>query len=120
MEMQINPAGCAGANLVGRPRSLIFDAEPRAGARAPRQGKLQLPEFEPQQLRIPTRPRDRQLVVRQDIGALLRLAPARGDHHRDLDDAELPGSKNSGVARYQPAGAARILAWPAISPPSSP
>jgi hypothetical protein len=25
----------------------------------------------------------------------LRLAPARGDHHRDLGDAELPGSPTS-------------------------
>ena len=33
----------------------------------------------------------------------MRLAPARGDHHRDLDNAELPGSQHPGVARNQAA-----------------
>jgi hypothetical protein len=31
----------------------------------------------------------------------LRLAPARGDHHGDLGDAELPGGEHPGVARNQ-------------------
>jgi hypothetical protein len=31
----------------------------------------------------------------------LRLAPARGDHHRDLGDAELPGGKHASMARDQ-------------------
>ena len=44
--------------------------------------------------------------VGEHVGALLRLAPARRDHHRDLGDAELPGGE--------------YLAWPAIRPPSSP
>src|SRR6202035_1167283 len=55
--------------------------------------ELQLAEFEPQQLRVPPAPGDRQLIVGQHVGALLRLAPARGDHHRDLGDAELPGGR---------------------------
>jgi hypothetical protein len=33
----------------------------------------------------------------------LRLGPARGDHHRDLGDAELPGGEDPGVARNQTA-----------------
>jgi hypothetical protein len=37
----------------------------------------------------------------QHVGALLRLGPARGDHHRDLGDAELPRSEYPGVARNQ-------------------
>jgi hypothetical protein len=64
---------------------------------------LQLAEFEAQQLRIPPRPGDRQLIVGQYVGALLRLGPARGDHHRDLGDAELPGGEDPGVARNQTA-----------------
>jgi len=40
-------------------------------------------------------------IVGQHVGALLRLAPARGDHHRDLGDAELPGGEYPGVARNQ-------------------
>ena len=40
-------------------------------------------------------------IVGQHVGALLRLAPARGDHHRDLGDAELPGGEYPGVARDQ-------------------
>ena len=51
----------------------------------------------------PTRNGNRQLIVRDHVGALLRLAPARGDHHRDLGDAELPGGEHPGVARDQPA-----------------
>ena len=38
-----------------------------------------------------------------NVGALLRLAPARGDHHRDLGDAELPGGEYPRVARDQTA-----------------
>jgi hypothetical protein len=34
---------------------------------------------------------------------LLRLAPARRDHHRDLADAELSGGEHPGVARNQTA-----------------
>jgi hypothetical protein len=45
----------------------------------------------------------RQLIVGEHIGALLRLGPARGDHHRNLGDAELPGGEYPGVARNQPA-----------------
>ena len=37
------------------------------------------------------------------VGAPLRLGPSRGDHHRDLNDAELPGSEHPGVARDQAA-----------------
>jgi hypothetical protein len=44
---------------------------------------------------------NRQLIVRQDIGPLLRLGPARGDRHRDLGDAELPGGEHPSVARDQ-------------------
>jgi hypothetical protein len=40
-------------------------------------------------------------IVRQDIGPLLSLGPARGDHHGDLGDAELPRGENPGVARDQ-------------------
>jgi hypothetical protein len=64
---------------------------PEPGQRQIKPAELQLTELEPQQLRIPARPGDRQLVVRQDIGSLLRLGPTRGDHDRDLGDAELPG-----------------------------
>ena len=35
------------------------------------------------------------------LGALLRLAPARGDHHRNLGDAKLPGSEHASVAGDQ-------------------
>jgi signal transduction histidine kinase len=38
------------------------------------------------------------LIIGQDISPLLRLGPARSDHHGDLGDTELPGG----------------LAWPAI------
>src|SRR6202048_4002909 len=31
----------------------------------------------------------------QHVGALLRLGPARGDHHRDLGDAQLPGGEHA-------------------------
>ena len=37
--------------------------------------------------------------VGEHVGALLRLAPARRDHHRDLGDAELPGGEYPSVAR---------------------
>jgi DNA ligase D-like protein (predicted ligase) len=47
--------------------------------------------------------RRHQIFVREHVGALLRLAPARGDHDRDLDDAQLPGSEDPGVARNQAA-----------------
>jgi non-ribosomal peptide synthetase component F len=47
----------------------------------------------PQQLRIPARPGDRQLIIGQDVRPLLRLAPARSDHHGDFGDAELPGGE---------------------------
>src|SRR5580692_7586045 len=57
----------------------------------------------PQKLWVPARPGNRQLIVGQHVGALLRLAPARGDHHRDLGDAELPGGEYPGVARDQAA-----------------
>jgi len=33
---------------------------------------------------------------------LLRLAPARGDHHGDFGDAELPGGEHASMARNQP------------------
>src|ERR1700732_3580784 len=39
----------------------------------------------------------------QDIGPLLRLGPARGDHDRNLGDAELPRGEHPGVARNQAA-----------------
>jgi hypothetical protein len=80
-------------------------AEPRQRQIKP--AELQLAELEAQQFRIPARPRDRKLIVGQHVGPLLRLAPARGDHHGDLGDAELPGGEHPGVA-------------PAIRPPSSP
>ena len=64
---------------------------------------MALAEFEPQQLRVPARPGDRQLIIGQDISPLLRLAPARRDHHRDLGDAELPSGEYPGVARNQAA-----------------
>jgi hypothetical protein len=35
----------------------------------------------------------------QDVRPLLRLAPARSDHHGDFGDAELPGGEYPGVAR---------------------
>src|ERR1700731_1140633 len=56
-----------------------------------------------EQLRVPARAADRQLIISQDISPLLRLAPARGDHHRDLGDAELPGGEHASMARDQPA-----------------
>jgi hypothetical protein len=59
---------------------------------------LLLAEFEPQQLRIPPTPGDRQLIVGQHVGALLRLAPTRSDHHGDFGDAELPGSEHTAIA----------------------
>ena len=64
---------------------------------------LQFAEFEPQQLRIPPGSGNRQLIVRQDIGALLRLGPARGHHHGDLGDAELPGGEHASMTRNQAA-----------------
>ena len=65
--------------------------------------ELQLAELEPQKLRVPPGTGNRQLVVGQDVGALLRLGPPRGDHHGDFGDAELPGSEHPGVARNQAA-----------------
>src|SRR4029077_20005660 len=50
---------------------------------------------------IPARPGDRQLIIGQDVRPLLRLAPARSDHHGDFGDAELPGGEYPGVARNQ-------------------
>jgi hypothetical protein len=41
------------------------------------------------------------LIGARHIGPLLRLGPARSDHHRDLGDAELPGGEHPGVARDQ-------------------
>src|SRR5580704_1790011 len=35
------------------------------------------------------------------LAAWRSAAPARGDHHRDLGDAELPGGEYPGVARDQ-------------------
>jgi hypothetical protein len=60
------------------------------------------PEFEAQQLRVPPGTGDRQLIVRQHVGALLRLGPARGDHHRDLGDAELPGGEHASMVPFAP------------------
>src|SRR5580704_6114997 len=37
------------------------------------------------------------------VGALLRLAPPRGDHHRNLGYAELPGGEHASMARNQAA-----------------
>jgi len=37
------------------------------------------------------------------LAAWRSAAPARGDHHRDLGDAELPGGEYPGVARDQAA-----------------
>jgi hypothetical protein len=34
---------------------------------------------------------------------LLRLGPARSDHHRDLGDTELPRGEHASMARNQPA-----------------
>jgi hypothetical protein len=39
------------------------------------------------------------LIIGQHVGPLLRLGPTRGDHHRDLGDAELPGREHPSVAR---------------------
>jgi hypothetical protein len=75
----------------------------RPGQRQIKPAELQLAEFEPQQLRIPPAPGNRKLVVRQDIGPLLRLGPARGDHDRDLGDAELPRGEHASMARNQTA-----------------
>jgi hypothetical protein len=77
-----------------------FPTASRARARAPREGKCWR-ELKAQQLRVPPRPGDRQLIVGQDVRPLLRLAPARGHHHRDLGDAELPGREYPRVARNQ-------------------
>jgi hypothetical protein len=41
------------------------------------------------------------------LAAWRSAAPARGDHHRDLGDAELPGGEYPGVARDQAAILAR-------------
>jgi hypothetical protein len=60
-------------------------------------------EIEAQQLRVPPAPGNRKLIVSQDIGPLLRLGPACSDHHRDLDDAELPGGEHASMARNQTA-----------------
>jgi hypothetical protein len=43
------------------------------------------------------------ILTQVHVGALLRLGPARGDHDRDLGDAELPGGEYPGVARDQAA-----------------
>ena len=77
-----------------------------AGEREVEAGKLQLAEFEPQQLRVPTRPGNRKLVVGQDVGPLLRLGPAC----RTM----------TGISAMPSCQAASTLAWPAIRPPSSP
>ena len=50
---------------------------------------------------VPPGTGNRQLVVRQDVGPLLRLGPARSDHHRDLGDAELPGGEHASMAGNQ-------------------
>ena len=50
---------------------------------------------------VPPGTGNRQLVVGEHVGALLRLGPARSHHHRNLGDAELPGGEYPGVARDQ-------------------
>ena len=40
-------------------------------------------------------------TIRQHVGALLCLGPARSDHDRDLGDAELPGGEHASMARNQ-------------------
>jgi hypothetical protein len=50
---------------------------------------------------VPPGTGNRQLVVGEHVGALLRLGPARSHHHRNLGDAELPGGEYPGVARNQ-------------------
>src|ERR1700720_748292 len=64
--------------------------------------RLQLtPRASPSPPLIPARPGDRKLIVGQDVGPLLRLGPARGDHDRDLGDAELSGGQHASMARDQ-------------------
>src|SRR5580704_14380240 len=66
----------------------IFHFRPSlARAHAPREGKCWRTILAHQRWRRPA--------------PLLRLAPARGDHHGDLGDAELPGGEDPGVARNQ-------------------
>ena len=74
-------------------------AEP--GQRQIKPAVIQLAEFEPQQLRVPAAPGNRELIVGQHVSALLRLGPARSDHHWDLGDAELPRGEHASVARNQ-------------------
>jgi len=50
---------------------------------------------------VPPGTGNRQLVVGEHVGALLRLGPVRSHHHRNLGDAELPGGEYPGVARNQ-------------------
>jgi hypothetical protein len=69
----------------------------RSGAHAPQVGQL-----DPQQRLVPAGVQ-RQLVVREDVGALLRLGPAAGDHHRHLGDAELARRHHAAMAGDQPA-----------------
>jgi hypothetical protein len=68
---------------------------------------------------------DRQLIIGQDVRPLLRLAPARSDHHEDFGDAELPGGEYPGVALEHVANAlaeqvdcdvVRVIAAPETAP----
>jgi hypothetical protein len=60
-------------------------------------GKVELPELVTEQLEVPARPR-RQLVVGQAISALLLLAPAARDDHRDGFVPQLCRGSNSRCA----------------------
>ena len=59
---------------------------------------LQIAEFNGQQFEVPAGVQ-RQLVIGDDICLLLGLAPALGDHGRDLGQAQLAGSRQTSVPR---------------------
>ncbi len=60
----------------------------------------QVGELDPEQRLVPAGI-ERELVVGQHVGALLRLRPAAGDHDGDLGQAQLAGGQHAPVAGNQ-------------------
>ena len=62
--------------------------------------RLEVGQFNLQQFHVPAGVQ-RELVVGDDIGALLRLAPAARDHHRNLSQAQLTRRQHPAMAGDQ-------------------
>jgi hypothetical protein len=92
---------------VGKPLRAVSEQIAEFKLAKPGQSKvkpaeLQFAELQAEELAVPTRVQG-ELVVGDDIGALLRIRPATRNHYRDLGIAKLPGSKDRCVASYNSA-----------------